>query len=122
MENHKRLFTAALVTSVVALTVSALSLFFLFTITSRLDELNEGALRIGVVLSSLTDGDRDEEQIFILREFEGAIGIYNSAGVLTDVIDVSVRGLPEADREMLKVGIYAYSRSELMALIEDYTG
>lgn len=121
MENHKKLFTAALITSIAAFIVSAMSLYFLYTITSRLTKLDEGASRLSAAIADLAETEQ-AQQVFILREFEGEIGIYSAAGVLTDVIKVQVSSLPEADQEMLKVGIYAYSQSELMSLIEDYTG
>lgn len=120
MDNHKSLFTASLIVSVVAVLISGLSLYFLFSITDQVSELRAGADRLSNSVAKLAETCPDSEEVFVLREFEGIIGVFDTSGVLIDVIDVQVISLPEADREMLQRGIYAFSRLELMSLIEDY--
>ena len=71
---------------------------------------------------SLSAESDSETTIFILREYNGYIGVFNSSDVLIDLINVSTKSLPEADRNMLRTGIYAFSKNELISLIEDYTG
>jgi len=73
-------------------------------------------------LYTVSEKSESETTVFLLKEYDGNIGIFDSAGVLIDVIDVQIKSLPEADRNMLRTGIYAFSQNELMSLIEDYTG
>lgn len=62
-----------------------------------------------------------EERVWIVREYEERIGIFNEADELLDIIDVYTKTLPEADRLMLKEGIVISSEKELSSLIEDYS-
>lgn len=73
------------------------------------------------ILYTASEKSDFETVSFILKEYDGYIGIFDNAGVLIDVIDVQIKSLPEADRNMLRTGIYAFSQNELMSLIEDYT-
>jgi len=61
--------------------------------------------------------------IYIMRENGGKISIYDAKTEnIIKTLDVYVFTLPESDREYLKQGIEIYSESELISLIEDYTG
>ena len=62
------------------------------------------------------------EPIWTIRESKGKIGIFDSEGILTETLDVSLSSLPSSDREYLISGIPVYSLQELLSLIEDYTG
>lgn len=62
-----------------------------------------------------------EERIWIIREYEGRIGIFSEGGVLLDVIDVYVKTLPETDKNLLRDGIRITSDQALRAIIEDYS-
>jgi len=67
---------------------------------------------------------RQEEPLFILKEYNGCIGVFKEgekepSRVLEDVV---VKSLPEYDRKLLKTGIKVYSLWELQDLIEDYDG
>lgn len=73
------------------------------------------------VLYTSAEKQKSKTVSFILKEYEGCIGIFDNDGVLIDVIDIQIKSLPETDRNMLRTGIYAFSKNELMSLIEDYT-
>ena len=121
MENNKSLFTASLIVSVVAVLISGISMYYLFSITDRVNELLSDSERLSESVAKLAETQEDGEEIFVLREHEEKIGVFDTSGVLVDVIDVRVSSLPETDRELLRYGIYAFSRGELISLIEDYS-
>ena len=60
--------------------------------------------------------------LWTVRESKGKIGIFDSEGILTETLDVTLSTLPSQDREYLIQGIPVYSLQELLSLIEDYTG
>ena len=62
-----------------------------------------------------------EASCWILREFEGQIGVFEPDGTLIQIIETYVKTLPKADRSMLEEGIYARSKQELRDLIEAYS-
>ena len=58
---------------------------------------------------------------WVVKEYEGRIGIFNREGVLLYVLDTYVKTLPAADKRLLGEGIVIETQAELMSLIEDYT-
>ena len=67
------------------------------------------------------ESSTSENGIFIVKEYENKIGIFNESGELIEVIDVYTKTLPNTDQRLLEEGITIYSRSELNAIIEDYS-
>lgn len=70
--------------------------------------------------------DTDEESLppllgYYAREYRDKIGIFYVDGSLYQVLDTYVKTLPEADRSLLKEGIYLEDEKALRGLIEDYT-
>lgn len=59
---------------------------------------------------------------YVLREYNGIIGVFRADGTLYDVINVPVVALPSVERERLASGVSAPSPEALAALIEDYSG
>ena len=66
--------------------------------------------------------DTEQEIYFTVKNYEWKIGVFNSEGKLMKTIEVYVKTLPKADRDMLEEGIEVKSGKELDNLIEDYTG
>ena len=62
------------------------------------------------------------EERWTVRAYEGKIGIFDEAEALVEVIEVYTKTLPETDRRLLEEGFEVFSKSELNALIQDYTG
>ena len=58
---------------------------------------------------------------YYAREYRDKIGIFYVDGSLYQVLDTYVKTLPEADRSLLKEGIYLEDEKALRGLIEDYT-
>ena len=67
--------------------------------------------------------ETDEAQSvgWILKAYQERIGIFREDGSLEDILDVQIKTLPKADRDLLEEGIYAPDRITLESLIEDYS-
>ena len=63
----------------------------------------------------------DETSGYLVKEYQGQIGIFSSDGTLLEILDTYVKTLPEADRTLLGEGIWVKTREELNSLIEDYS-
>ena len=72
--------------------------------------------------TSITSESTNNEISFIVKSHKGKIGIFSNNGDLIQIIDVYIKTLPIADREMLKEGIDIKNVDELRDIIEDYTG
>ena len=112
-----------LILSIIVITLiilSSVSIIFY----QKINNINRSVSKLEETIKtvSVASDKKEENNIFVLREYEGIIGIYDDNGVLIDIINVNIKSLPEADRNMLQAGIYALSRNELISLREDYTG
>lgn len=58
--------------------------------------------------------------VFVLRSYDGKIGVFTEEGYLIRTVDADLRLLPAADRAALEEGIRTTSWKELLARIEDY--
>lgn len=58
---------------------------------------------------------------WIVKEYDGRIGIFDREGVLLFVLDTYIKTLPEADKRLLGEGIVIETKGQLLSLIEDYT-
>jgi len=71
------------------------------------------------VYENLDNTKSENEKIYMLKEYNGKIGIYeNEALVYT--LDTYVFTLPEIDKQLLKEGITVANKTELYDLIEVY--
>ena len=68
-----------------------------------------------------SNDEPEEERVWLIREYEERIGIFDENGALLDVIDVYVKTLPETDKNLLREGIRITSEQSLRAIIEDYS-
>lgn len=60
---------------------------------------------------------------YTLKEYDGKLAVFEAdAAYPAEVFNILVSTLPESDRDLLKSGIPANSKTELLRLIEDYTG
>lgn len=121
MENSKNALIAVMTVAVVAMTLSAATLILAISIRGRLDTVRDNTVALSSQLSLLSV-DTSSGSGFMIKEYNGVIGIFDGDGALQDILDVDIKSLPEADRVMLRAGIWATSRRELASLIEDYTG
>ena len=62
-----------------------------------------------------------EEMEYILKAYEGHIGIFRKGeSIPIEEMDVSLEDLPQADQEMLREGIPAHDKESLRSIMEDY--
>ena len=60
-----------------------------------------------------------EKTVYILKEYNGIIGVFDERGNLMKTINTAVSSLSAQDREQLTHGIITTSNEELAGLIED---
>ena len=68
-----------------------------------------------------SNDEPEEERVWLIREYEERIGIFDENGALLDVIDVYVKTLPIADRSLLEEGFEVVGKQRLYSIIEDYS-
>ncbi len=71
--------------------------------------------------SDTSEKTEADTRVWIVKEYEEMIGIFDENGGLVYSLDVYVKTLPEADRKLLREGIRITSEKQLRALIEDYS-
>lgn len=62
-----------------------------------------------------------EQELWIVKELEERIAIFSEEGALLSHLEIYTNTLPIADQSLLREGITVTSRSDLYALIEDYS-
>ena len=73
------------------------------------------------------NGDTDEDSApseqtsWLVKAYDGQIGVFQADGTLLQVIETNIKTLPKADRNLLEEGIHVQSAQELRSLIEAYT-
>ncbi len=72
-------------------------------------------------VSTLPIEDTKTQEIYLIKEYMGRIGIFDTTGALVDVIEVYTKTLPEADRRLLGEGFEVIGKTQLNAIIEDYS-
>lgn len=124
MEISRKYLVTVLTLAAIAVALSSASFAVTLSVNNTVNELvtNTSELSQTVVKLSSETTAAEEEAMYMLKEYNGVIGVFDMSGVLTDIIDVEIKSLPEADRVMLSAGIPAHSNRELASLIEDYTG
>ncbi len=121
MESSKKALIAIMTVAIAAMTISSATLILAISIQGRIETVCYNTAEMSSQLSSRSN-DTWSSSGFMIKEYNGVIGIFDSAGALQDILDVDIKSLPEADRVMLGAGIWAASERELASLIEDYTG
>ena len=126
MENKKFHIAVWSIMLTFSLILGAVTLMLFFNLTKQVNELRVDSKEIELKVAKITEPNNEnadqDNATFILKNHNGVIGVFDQSGILTDIIDVDIKSLPEQDRTMLEAGIWARSRQELASLIEDYTG
>ena len=72
-------------------------------------------------LSAARQGSVSQEDSYVLREYNGKIGVFYLGQELPfDVLDVYLSTLPVADQAQIREGIYADGEEQLRSIMEDY--
>lgn len=75
----------------------------------------------GKISESEAETETPKPKLWIIKEYEGRIGVFSEDGVLLEVIDIYVKTLPETDKNLLRDGIRVNSEQALKAIVEDYS-
>ncbi|MBE6640818.1 MAG: hypothetical protein E7619_04450 [Ruminococcaceae bacterium] len=109
------------------LLITAISTAILLTavVYGRTVKLNSGIDKLYEAVNAMAE-DSDtvfDEALFVVREKEGKVAIFDyRTGKVIEELNVYTYSLPQTDRTYLENGIMIYTVSELVSLIEDYTG
>lgn len=127
MQNQKGFYITLATSTAITVALSVAIFIMTFNVNENMEMLVENSGRLDSQVSSLIQIQDEQEttaqeEIFMLKEYNGIIGVFNESGTLTDIIEVEIKSLPRHDQTMLGTGIWAFSRQELAALIEDFTG
>lgn len=117
---EKKIFIFA----VFVLTVLILTSIFLSysLLNNKIIKINEDSIQNEPeipVYENKDDFVKEETTTYMLKEYNGKIGIYENESLIY-TLDTYVFTLPETDKQLLKNGIIATSKSELYRLIEEY--
>ena len=92
-----------------ALSVTATVMSFM-----RVETANENLPRVEEKYTSF------QTAAYIVKEQNGYVAVFSSnPSQLLEITDIAVKNLPAADRNLLRTGITASSRNELLMLMED---
>jgi hypothetical protein len=78
-----------------------------------------------VAVSAISENEETifDEALFVVREKDGKVAIFDyRSGKVIEELDIYTYSLPQIDRTYLENGIMLYNVSELISLIEDYSG
>lgn len=107
----KALFTAAV-------TLSLVSVGAAFTSVSALNKLTNMEKELyGQVIAS---PDEAQGEIYIVKELDGFIAVFDGNGGLLKMTDINTKTLPASDRKLLKEGITVSESEELYEVLSDY--
>lgn len=127
MQNQKGFYITLATSTAITVALSVAIFITMFNVNESMEKLVKSSGKLDSQVSSLIQFHDEQEttvqeEIFMLKEYNGIIGVFNESGTLTDIIEVEIKSLPRQDQTMLGTGIWAFSRQELAALIEDFTG
>ena len=72
------------------------------------------------VESETIESDTDIKK-WLVKEYEGKIGIFDNDGKLLQIIDTYIKTLPMEDRSLLREGIEICDEASLYSIIEAYS-
>lgn len=127
MQNQKGFYITLATSTAITVALFVAIFIMMFNVNESMEKLVKSSGKLDSQVSSLIQFHDEQEttvqeEIFMLKEYNGIIGVFNESGTLTDIIEVEIKSLPRQDQTMLGTGIWAFSRQELAALIEDFTG
>ena len=113
-------YTARRIAFTLFASVTLIAIGAAISAVSALDSLSLLKNEIAVTSPEIIEAQAAEHECFIVREHEGIIGVFNTDGELLYTVDVYIKTLPLSDRELLRQGIHAKDRSELLEILGDY--
>ncbi len=73
--------------------------------------------------SSFTESEETTvAALYTITDYNGKIALFKRGySMPVEIFDVNTNSLPQSDRELILVGVTAYSDEEAQKLVEDYT-
>ena len=73
--------------------------------------------------SSFTESEETTvTALYTITDYNGKIALFKRGySMQVEIFDVNTNSLPQSDRELIIVGVTAYSDEEAQKLVEDYT-
>ena len=107
------LFTAFVAVSLIALGAA-------LSAVSALDKYGALIKEMESAATQSVSAPTEDNQSFIVRAHNGIIGVFNIEGDLEYSLEIYIKTLPEIDRALLKRGIFAKDKTELLKILEDF--
>ena len=92
-----------------------------------LNDLDDTSNKLETNVNTVLKEDAQDEipvgadaELFLLRAFEGKIGIYDESGVMLHWIEIDLNLLPASERQALSDGITIEGRKALLSYLLDY--
>lgn len=86
-----------------------------------------GAVTV-IILNLLKESSFTESEettvaaLYTITDYNGKIALFKRGySMPVEIFDVNTNSLPQSDRELILVGVTAYSDEEAQKLVEDYT-
>ncbi|MCL2088426.1 MAG: hypothetical protein FWH14_02985 [Oscillospiraceae bacterium] len=114
-----------LLSSAVLTLISLVYIVFSLNVNARGEERSGRLSDLSQPISSSSESDVQDmrEYMYMLKDYEGRIAIYEAGNTLpADILPVATETLPLIDQIELEEGIIVYSYEELIGRIEDYGG
>ena len=71
--------------------------------------------------TQINNEDNWAQEEYLIKLYNGKIGVFTKDDILLEVIDVYTKTLPKRDQDLLEKG-FNINSNDLNKLIEDYTG
>ena len=110
---------------VILTVVAILSLALIFVLYGKTNSVHGEVDKIYAAVNSSAENEDNifDDALFVVREKDGRVAIFDyRTGKVIEELNVYTYSLPQSDRTFLENGIMLYTVSELISLIEDYTG
>lgn len=110
---------------VILTVVAILSLALIFVLYGKTNSVHGEVDKIYAAVNSIAENEDNifDDALFVVREKDGRVAIFDyRTGKVIEELNVYTYSLPQSDRTFLESGIMLYTVSELVSLIEDYTG
>lgn len=108
-----------------ALCVILALLLFSIIINGKTSKMQRNISEVYTAVNSIIDAGETifDDALFVVREKDGKVAIFDyRTGKVIEELNIYTYSLPQADRNYLESGIMLYTVSELISLIEDYSG
>lgn len=104
---------------------AVLILALIFVLYGKTNMVHGEIDKVYAAVSAMSENESSvfDEALFVVREKDGKVAIFDyRTGKVIEELNVYTYSLPQTDRTYLEKGIMLYTVSDLISLIEDYTG